>query len=91
VPGQVRGDQTKGRSEDTLTDPHYDRDAYNPDTIHHFISRQGFIVLGGHDGYFMTATGKGTRQSFGVYGETGCMGAIVSKNSKDFHSIVFKY
>src|SRR3990172_4636450 len=82
---EFRCNETEGGGNDTLANACRDRYTDDLYAIDGFFTRQGRLVLGGHNRHLMFASGKGAREPFSVNGETGCMRAIVCQYSKDSH------
>src|SRR5258706_13681337 len=82
---QFGSDPTESWRDDTLAHMRRYRNADDFDTIHHFFARQGWIELCGHHGHLMPAFDKGTREAFGINGQPGSVGAIISEDGQNFH------
>jgi len=85
LPDQFGGDQAEGRGDNALADAHRYRHADDAHAIHHFFARQGLVVLRRHHRDLVTAPGKGACQPFGVDGQAGGVGTVVSEDGEDFH------
>ena len=84
-PHLPRGHPAKGRRDSALAQSKCDRHTQHVHAVHLLATRQAAVVLRCHDRHLMAAPPQGARQPLRIYGQTGCMRAIVREHREDPH------